>query len=142
MKGTFVFIIFFILLLSCKDSEEQVVPEEEYFVKIESLFQLKGSDKLYKDPYSNVFVYYNYESNDLIGYDIDDEGRLTKGDNIILPNIIDQTDANAIFEIKSEILDKKVTFIIVSNYLKDRISTNSFPNSRSNINLKIISIEN
>lgn len=134
------FIIIF-SLLSCNDKEEEGLIEA-YTVKVETYYQKKTSETLHVDVNSDIFVYYGFYSLDLLGYDIDEEGVLKKGDKEIKPDKSLRSDINGQCEFVSEKPDEKITIVIRSNYLNTLYSSHSYSNSKSDILIKNIMKEN
>lgn len=142
MKNLIGLCFFLFILLSCDNREEIIQDEKERKIKIESYYKLEGSSELQKDPNSKVFLYYKIQSIDIVGFDIDEKGKLTKGSKSILPDYSTTTGSDAICEFTSQNIEDNITIIVVSNFVKNLMSINSFLNSDSDISIKSIASSN
>lgn len=138
MKNVIKSIAIFIFFLSCNGNENFPIVHEDYYVKVEAFYKFNNSDELYPDGSSDVFVYYGIQSLDIVGFNIDEKGKLIKDNKEILPNKYIKTSAEGKCMFMSDNLDEHVTIIIVSHQFKELLAINSFYNSRTQIEIKSV----
>lgn len=138
MKKVTFSLLAMMLFISCGKEEDSDIKEDKYYINIESYYKDGSNQDLKADANADVFIYYGILTIDIIGFDVDNEGILTKEGKKISPDQISKIGQNGKCTIIPHKPNEKVTIIIKSNFYINRISHYSYPNSLLNIVIKNI----
>lgn len=140
MKFFCLILLSFLFLISCNDEDAPEITPPSPIVYLQALYKLNGSDSIYEDSYSKVYVYYGKPDAQLSFYSIDENGKLTRREitnslqhpEMYLPDTIITTDIHGECLFTPSHLDECIIMILESKRLKGHYGTIGFGDSRSN----------
>lgn len=113
--------------VSCnKDEEEPIVEKENIEIKVKAFYETNTSSDIQFDNGAKVFVYYGFFTMDIIDYDYQGDGKLVKGDSIILPEQSATIERDGLTIIKPKYTDQITTIIVESGYFTGIIASTSY----------------
>lgn len=129
-----IIVVLMCVCISCDNSIESPILEEgPYKIHIESYVE-KSPNSTIPDKNADIFIYWGISSLEIVGYDLNDDGSLFDDDNhIIYPDVMTKIDEYGKCVLSFPQIDEKMTFIIKSKFVKDKIALTSFTNSRKEI---------
>jgi len=128
----------FFLLVSCNDDYDTEIVSNAPVVNLQLLYKLKGSDSIYEDSYSKVYVYYGKPDAQRFFYDIGENGKLTRRETtndlqhpeVYFPDSIVTTDIHGRCLFNPSHLDECIIMILESKRLEGHYGTLVFGSSR------------
>lgn len=131
----FLLITSFLLCISC--NEENIdMKSESGLVQVSIFYATKDNpNTLIPDSDSKIFIYYDKHSIDFAGYSFQD-GKLTKGEKIILPDQKASTNEHGEISLYLNYIDKPLSILVESNYYK-RVSAETFSSGEDKIAITI-----
>ncbi|MBB4037976.1 hypothetical protein GGR21_003902 [Dysgonomonas hofstadii] len=140
MKFICPILLSFFFLISCNDEDPLEITPSTPIVYLQALYKLNGSDSIYEDSYSKVYVYYGKADAQFAFYSFGENGRLTRRGitnslqhpEMYLPDTIITTDIHGECLFTPSHLDEYITMILESRRLKGHYGTIAFGDSRSN----------
>jgi len=139
MKFVCPILLSFLFLISCNDEDPLEIAPSAPIVYLQALYKLNGSDSIYEDSYSKVYVYYGKPDAQLSFYNIDENGILTRREitnslqhpaEMYLPDTIITTDIHGECLFTSSHPDDYITMVIESHRLKGQHGILLFGNSK------------
>lgn len=121
-----------IICFSCDDKDYDETNKEESVIKIQSVYLTTEDSKTEKpDVGSNIYVYYNIDSMDLLKYEYLEDGKFIFGTDTISPIQTDTIDLSGYASLKPKYIDRTTTIAIRSRYYQGRLSIESFSTAKS-----------
>lgn len=128
MKKIIYFFVIALLIgfVSCNKDDEEIVEKENIEIRVKAFYETNTSSDIQFDNGAKVFVYYGFFTMDIIGYDYKGDGKLVKGDSIILPEQSATIERDGLTIIKPKYIDRITTIIVESRYFTGIIASTSY----------------